>query len=195
VLEPAFHWALGDENSKFDHAVVCSNCEHLKFYIAGKLVAEADPDRTEFAHLKYPPFSVGLAKYDDHWGDLKIEGYIGGKLVVTRLMSGDGVDRRLVLAPDTTRLIADGADTTRVAVRVTDEFGNVRPFSDAAIRFEIVGPAELIGDNPFPLVGGQGAVWVRTFEMSGQAQLRATHPYLGTQHVDFEIQPAKDELL
>jgi beta-galactosidase len=195
VLEPAFHWALGDQSTKFDEAVVCSNCEHLKFYIAGKLVAEADPNRAEFAHLKYPPFTASLAKFDDNWGDLKIEGYIGGKLVITRLMSGDGVDRRLVLAADTTRLIADGADATRVVVRVTDEFGNVRPFSDAAIRFEIVGPAELIGDNPFTLAGGQGAVWIRTFEMSGEVELRATHPYLGMQRVHFEIQPAKDELL
>jgi hypothetical protein len=28
-----------------------SNCDHLKFYIAGKLVAEADPDRKQFPHL------------------------------------------------------------------------------------------------------------------------------------------------
>ena len=37
VLEPAFHWARGDENVGFTNALVCSNCDHLKFYVNGKL--------------------------------------------------------------------------------------------------------------------------------------------------------------
>ncbi len=45
VLVPAFHWAIGDESVGFTNALVSSNCDHLKFYIAGKLVAEAEPDR------------------------------------------------------------------------------------------------------------------------------------------------------
>ena len=45
VLEPAFHWARGDESIGFTKALVCSNCDHLKFYVSDKLVAEADPDR------------------------------------------------------------------------------------------------------------------------------------------------------
>src|ERR1035437_9356778 len=35
VLAPAFHWARGDENQGFTDALVSSNCDHLKFYIAG----------------------------------------------------------------------------------------------------------------------------------------------------------------
>src|SRR5271154_2233713 len=33
VLEPAFHWANSDESTSFTKAVVCSNCDHLKFYM------------------------------------------------------------------------------------------------------------------------------------------------------------------
>jgi beta-galactosidase len=70
VLEPAFHWARSDESTSFTVAVVCSNCEKLKFYVREgsvesnpwTLVAEAEPDRVEFAHLKYPPFVVDTAK-------------------------------------------------------------------------------------------------------------------------------------
>jgi beta-galactosidase len=195
VLVPAFHWARGDENSSFDRAVVCSNCEHLKFYIDEKLVAEANPDREEFPHLKYAPFSVTLEKFVGNWGDLKIEGYIGGKLAITKTLSGKGVDAKLTLKADDTKLIADGADTTRVVFRVTDEFGAPRPFAADAIKLEIVGPAEIIGDNPFGLVGGVGAVWVRAFEVTGKVQLRATHPFLGTQQVEIEVAAAKDELV
>ena len=56
--------------------------------------------------------------------------------------------------PDDTSLIADGADTTRVVLRVTDEFDAIRPFANDAIKFELEGPAEIIGDNPFA-VGGR----------------------------------------
>ena len=33
MLEPAFHWANSDESVGFTKAVVCSNCEQLKFYM------------------------------------------------------------------------------------------------------------------------------------------------------------------
>src|SRR5579859_820587 len=79
LLQPAFHWARGDASIGFSKAVVCSNCEHLKFYIDDKLVGEVDPDRQQFAHLRYAPFVLDMKELFHKWGDLKIEGYIGGK--------------------------------------------------------------------------------------------------------------------
>lgn len=193
VLEPAFHWARGDENVGFTTALVCSNCEHLKFYVSGKLVAEADPDREQFKHLRYAPFSVNLRDIRAGWGDLRIEGYIGGKLVITKTMSGKGVDQKFALKADDTTLVADGADTTRVVLRVTDEFDAVRPFACDPVRFELSGPAELIGDNPFTLVGGQGAVWIRAGERAGKVTLTAHHPYLGAQKAEFTLTAAEAE--
>jgi beta-galactosidase len=193
VLVPAFHWARGDENVGFTHALVSSNCEHLKFFVADKLIAEADPDREQFPHLKYAPFTAELGSRINPWGDLRIEGYIGGKLVITKTMSGKGLDQRFMLLPDDGALVGDGADTTRVVLRVTDEFGAVRPFACDSIRFELTGPATLIGDNPFTLVGGQGAVWVRAGEQAGKVRLTAHHPYLGAQHVEFDLTAASAE--
>lgn len=195
VLEPAFHWARGDESIGFTTAVVCSNCEQLKFYVGGTLVAEADPNRAEFAHLKYAPFSADLSKIRSEWGDLRIDGYIGGKVVISKTLSGRGVERKFSMVPDDTTLMADGADTTRVVLRVTDEFGAVQPFANDAIRLELTGPAEIIGDNPFSVVGGTGAVWVRAFEMAGKAKLTAIHPRLGVQQVEFNIAAAPLELV
>jgi beta-galactosidase len=195
VLEPAFHWARGDASIGFSHAVVCSNCEHVKMYIANDLVAEADPDRKQFANLKYAPFTMDLRELWHHWGDLRLEGYIGGKLAITKNYSGRGVDAKFALLPDDTSLIADGADTTRVVMRVTDEFGAIRPFANDAIKFELQGPAELIGDNPFPLIGGTGAVWIRAKEETGSVRLTATHPQLGQQQVEVDIGAAERELV
>jgi len=193
VLEPAFHWAPGDESVGFTKALVCSNCAHLKFYIGGELAAEADPDRTQFTHLRYAPFEVNLGKVMRRWGDLRIEGYIRGQQVIVRSFSGKGVDQKFVIVPDDTRLIADGADSTRVVLRVTDEFGAVRPFANDAVSLAIEGPAEIIGDNAFSLIGGSGAVWVRAKEQPGTARLKATHPTLGTQQVELDIAPAPAE--
>ena len=187
VLEPAFHWARGDESIGFSKAVISSNCDHVKLYIANQLVVEVDPDRKQFAHLRYAPFVIQLNELFHKWGDLRIEGYIQGKQVIVKNYSGKGVDEKFTLIPDDTRLVADGADTTRVVLRVTDGFGNIRPFANDAIRFVIEGPAEMIGDNPFVLIGGTGAVWIRAKEEPGEVRLTATHPQLGPQQVRFEI--------
>jgi beta-galactosidase len=187
VLEPAFHWARGDASIGFSNAVVCSNCDHLKLYIADELVAEVDPDRKNFPHLRYAPFAVELGELFHKWGDLRLEGYIQGKQVIVKKYSGKGLDQKFALLPDDKSLIADGADTTRVVLRVTDEFDAIRPFANDAIKFDLEGPAELIGDNPFAVVGGTGAIWVRAKEQAGTVRLTATHPVLGKQIVEFEI--------
>jgi len=195
VLEPAFHWARNDESIGFTKALVCSNCDNLKFYLGGKLIADAQPDREQFAHLKYAPFFPDLGKQplDELWGDLRIDGYLGGKQVISRNFSGRGVDQKFHLLPDDTSLTADGADTTRVVLRVTDEFDNIRPFASDPIVFTLDGPAEIIGDNPFSLVGGTGAVWIRSQQQPGTVQLTAKHPRLGEKQVTFLLTPAAPE--
>jgi beta-galactosidase len=109
-------------------------------------------------------------------------------------MSGRGVDAKFTIAADDDRLIGDGADATRVVMRVTDEFGAIRPFADDSIKLVVEGPAEIIGDNPFSLVGGTGAVWIRTKEQAGTVRLTATHPRLGPQELQFQISEAPVEI-
>jgi beta-galactosidase len=195
VLELAFHWAPSDEAGGLSKAMSCSNCDHLKLYISDKLVREVDPDRAQFPHLPYPPFVFEFGDaLDDGWGDLRIEGYIQGKQVISKRYSGQGIDQKFMLVPDDVGLIADGSDATRVVLRVADEFERVRPFANDAIKLEIEGPAEIIGDNPFALVGGTGAVWIRAKEQPGTVRLKATHPTLGSQQVEFEIASAPPEI-
>ena len=206
VLEPAFHWARGDESVGFTKAIFCSNCDHLRILARAEslesnpwiLIAEIDPNRAEFEHLKYPPFVLDLTKLNLRklrvgWGDLRAEGYINGKLAVTKTLSGRGVDSKFVLIPDDLQLMADGADTTRVVVRVTDEFGAIRPYANDPIAFTLEGPAKLIGDNPFALIGGTCAVWIRAGEKSGAVRLTAKHPRLGEQNVSLTLLAVPEE--
>ena len=90
---------------------MCSNCDHLKFYVAGSLVGEADPNRKDYGNLPHPPFFVSLSTSFQTWGNLHIEGYLAGKKVIEKTYSGDGVDHKLELRADDTALVADGADS------------------------------------------------------------------------------------
>ena len=206
VLEPAFHWARGDESVGFTVAVFCSNCEHLKLYGRADsaesnpwiLLAEVDPNREDFSHLKYAPFTVDMRKIDFRmlrlsWGDLRIDGYIGGKVAISKTLSGRGVDARFELTADDHSLQADGADTTRVVVRVTDEFGAVRTYANDPIAFTLEGSATLIGDNPLALIGGTCAVWIRAGETPGPVRLTAQHPRLGSKSVELQLAAAPPE--
>lgn len=158
VLEPAFDWSRGDRNESFTIAMVRSNCNHLKIYLAGRLVAQVDPDRENFGNLPHPPFVKNIREgLCGGWGELRIDGYIGGKKVISKTMSGQGVDRQFHVEPDDVELVGDGIDATRVVFRVTDEFGAVRPFATGAISLAIAGPGEIVGENPFSLFGGVGA--------------------------------------
>ncbi len=192
VLEPAFHWACGDENEAFTIGLVSSNCEKLKYFVGDKLVAEAEPDRKTYPNLKYPPFNPNLRSSiwgGVKWDDLRIEGWIGGKKVIERKMSAKGVDKQFVIKADDTELNADGIDMTRLVFKVTDEFGNERPYAVGVIQFTIEN-GEIIGDNPFALVGGCGAIWIRSTEKAGRIRLTARHPRLGTKTVEITAKPA-----
>jgi beta-galactosidase len=192
VLEPAFQWnANPDWSQDLKNAVVCSNCDHLKFYKDGKLVAEADSDRKMFPNLKHPPFTADLSH--GRAGDLTIEGYVAGNKVVEKLYPADGIDTQVILEADDRGLLADGADCTRVVVRIGDDRGNTRRYSTAAITFSLEGPGELIGENPFSLVGGAGAVWVRAKEQPGRIVLTAAHQYLGRKTVEIQVGAAPAE--
>ena len=191
VLEPAFDWARGDRNETFTIAMICSNCEHVKIYMADRLIAEVDPDRKEFPHLKHPPFVANIRPaFNKAWGDLRMDGYIGGKKVISKTLSGKGIDQQFHLEPDDRELLGDGIDATRVVMRVTDEFGGARPFATGAISLSVSGPGEIIGDNPFSLFGGVGAVWIKTRQAAGTIRLVATHPTLGSKSVDIRVRRA-----
>lgn len=196
VLEPCFNWSQGDqsEGGGIRHAVIVSNCDHLKIYLRDRLLREVDPDREHYGHLPHPPFVTGLMSQRlEDWGDLRIDGYIGGEKVISRTMPGNDYDRQLRVEPDDKELIGDGCDATRVVLRVTNEHGGDRPFSTGAVSLQVEGPGELIGENPFALAAGVGAVWVRARQAAGVIRLHARHPYLGEKTVEIRVKSAAPE--
>jgi beta-galactosidase len=199
VLEPAFHWAIGDRSGGGGPGtgMICSNCDELKVYIGDALVAELQPDRARFGNLPHPPFFCDQLQgvWGARWHDLRIDGYLGGQHVMTKRMSADGVDRQLHVEADDTVLLGDGIDMTRVVLRITDAYGAARPFATGAVHLSLDGPGEIIGENPFALTGGVGAVWIKAKEAAGLIRLTATHAVLGTTLVEIAVEVAQDEVV
>ena len=199
VLEPAFIWAAGDHSDYGGPGVglILSNCDRVLAFVDERVAAELVPDRAGYPHLPHPPFrfdqTSGIAPWRRSWGDLRLEGYLGDNLVATRTLSGRGLDQDLRVSTDDDVLVADGADTTRLLIRVTDEYGNARPYTTGAVRIGVEGPLTLIGNDPAALVGGVAAVWLRAQNRPGTAVVRVRHAVLGSRTCRVALEPAAEE--
>jgi beta-galactosidase len=109
--------------------------------------------------------------------------------VAEQSISSSRLPDRLELSVDCDRLYADGADMTRLAFRVTDRYGNPLPYATEIVQFELIGEADLIGENPFPLVGGQAALYVKARHQPGQVIVRAQTAGLPLATASIELLP------
>ena len=167
---------------------IWSNCEQVKVYVDGALKGDLRPNTESYGHLAHPPFFANLSDLPlNPWGDLKIEGYIDGKLAVTKVYSGRGVDAQLHLEADDAELDGDGIDATRLVLRVTDEYGGPRQFASGVVALTVDGPGEIIGESPFALVGGVGAVWIKAKEGEGTITVTGHHPALGAKSATIRV--------
>jgi beta-galactosidase len=177
VVRVASFWTMGDRSGGgIDPLIVFSNCDTINVYAGEETFIGLKPDRETYPHLPHATFIVkGLTLL---WGghkfeDLQVVGYVDGEAVAEQWIRADGLPHALVLQPDDAELHADGADMTRLVFKITDKYGNRLPYSTQAVSFEIEGPGELIGENPFALVGGQAALYVKARHEAGTVTVRA----------------------
>jgi beta-galactosidase len=183
VIEPAFFWEPGGAQPQGEPLLIASNCEQLSMYIGGAPAGTARPaaDDERYGSLAYPPFLVSLPAAGPQ-AELRIDGYIGGRLAARRVMAPGPAGDRLRIYADDAAIRADGSDMTRLVFRACDRHGNQRRCFADTVKLRLAGPGELVGENPFPFgeYGGLGAVWIRS--RSGRAGLisvAASHPGLG----------------
>ena len=55
--------------------------------------------------------------------------------------------------------------------------------------------ATILGENPFSLSGGAGAVWVKAKEAAGVIHLTAKHGVLGARSISIQVKPAPPEMV
>jgi beta-galactosidase len=194
VIQPNFFWDFGPQTPRGPgaHAAIFSNCRRLEVFLAGRRLAVLQPDSAGFPHLEYPPFFVDLDLDGSELPDLRIDGFVNDRLVLSQSYSANPAHDRFELAADDAELIADGSDATRIVFRVVDRFGVNRAFADGTVSFELTGPGVLVGDSPFSLAetGGAGAVWLKTLPgQTGKIEIRASHSKHGAQSLTVGVRP------
>lgn len=189
VIEPNFYWDFGPQSphGPGKHVAIFSNCDRLEVFVDGKAHATLEADAANYPHLKHAPFFVDLEFADARPELLRIDGYAGGKLALTRSFSADHSGDRFECKADDAEITGDGSDATRVVCRVADRFGANRAFGKGTVQFEVKGPGVLVGDNPLNLTeaGGAAAVWIKgVARKTGTIRLTARHSALGAQTVE-----------
>ncbi len=191
VLQAATVWSMGDRSrGGNDPLYIFSNCDVVRVYAGDEDIGLFEPARDEFPYLPQPPFKVtGLQmRWGDAFGDLHIIGYLDGEQVAEQRIACDGQPHALELHADDDTLHADSVDMTRLTFRLVDVYGNRLPYLAQVVTFSIEGPGELIGTNPFPLIGGQAAVFLKATHTPGTVTVRAQVPGLA----DAEVQVILD---
>lgn len=188
VIEPNFYWNFGPKTPKGPGkgAAIFSNCDRLELFINGTAYGTLHPEREKYPHLAYPPFITDLEIDGTAHPELRMDGYVGDQMVLSRTFSSDPAQDQFVVTADDAELTADGADATRVVFQVADKYGAPRALAGGTVTFDLTGPGELVGDNPFGLddTGGIAAVWVKAAAGgTGVITLKATHSSLGQKAV------------
>ncbi|HVO71682.1 MAG TPA: DUF4982 domain-containing protein [Aggregatilineaceae bacterium] len=141
----------------FDPLIVFSNCDAIEVFVGGKLLGRFQPDGETSPHLlPHAPFNA--TGFKSFWGDhrrddLRIVGYVNDRPAAEQRIAVDGVRHALELSADDAELRADGADRTRLGFCIADRCGNRLPYTNQPVSFAVAGPAELIRENPFALMG------------------------------------------
>ncbi|HEY3955667.1 MAG TPA: glycoside hydrolase family 2 TIM barrel-domain containing protein [Streptosporangiaceae bacterium] len=213
VIEPSFYWDFNPYSPVTvlgGTATIWSNCDTIKVYLNGAPQATLSPDTTGYPNLDYPPFQFDVSQIDgSDLPELRLDGYIGSRLVLSRSFAASTAGDRLELTVDDTHLVADGSDATRVAFRAVDRFGAPRPYVSGDVTVSVQGPAVWLGQVlnlassadpvqvqpgqqsavgltlvnggfPFAANGGVGGVYLRTLPgQPGEITVTVSHPALG----------------
>lgn len=177
VLRAATLWSMGDRSAGGnDPLIIFSNCERVDVFAGAEQVGQLTPDYEHYPNLPHPPFILrGLRmRWGSEFGDLRVVGYIGDDVVAEQIIECDAQPHRLIFAADDDELRADGMDMTRLVLKIVDRHGNPLPYVTRVISLELVsGEAELIGENPFPLVGGQASLYLKATDKPSEVTVRA----------------------
>lgn len=192
VIEPNFYWDFGPRTPRGPggKAAIFSNCDRLELFIDGQRNATLHPDSANYPHLKHPPFFADLGLDGTGHPELRIDGYVDRRVVLSRSFSSDTTQDQFSIEADDTELIGDGVDATRLVFKVVDKFGAERAFAGGEVAFELTGPGVFVGDNPFSLAdsGGVGAIWIRTVPSGlGRITVTARHSVLGGKFITIAV--------
>ncbi len=110
VIEPSFGFWITRSFGARPEGGRFSNCDRIEVFLDGKKQASLKPERDAFPNLRYPPFLVDLTVDGTGKPELRIDGYVGNTLLLSRSFSSDSSMDRLSLSADDVVINADGSD-------------------------------------------------------------------------------------
>ncbi len=192
VIMPDFYWDFNSKNPNGPgkRAAIFSNCERLELFVDGSHHDTLHPDTSNYPHLHHSPFFADLRIDGTSHPELRIDGYVGDRRLVSKSFSSDPSQDLFYMKADETEIRGDGSDATRLVFMGVDKFGNLRPSNSGTITMTLEGPGIIMGDNPLDLSenGGAGAVWIKAAQnSSGLIRVNARHSLLGNLTAEIRV--------
>lgn len=187
-LFPHWNWLDGQ---LIDLWCYYNNADEVELFINGK----SQGVRTKGAHDYHVMWRVTFEK-----GEAMVVARKNGKVVATDVRRTAGNPHRIRLTADRTSLAANGKSLSFVNVDIVDEDGNVCPWAENQVFFELSGAARLDGvdngnpaslerfkDNKRKAFFGRCLAVVRSAKQAGKAVLKARAYGLPDAEIEIEV--------
>jgi beta-galactosidase len=115
-----------------------TNCEEVELFLNGVSLGTKKKAGDDLHLMWRIPFSPG---------ELKAIARTGGKEVLTQTIRTAGDAAKLILETEKTEIKADGKELFFITAKVVDKDGVMVPTADNLVKFEISGPASIIGTD------------------------------------------------
>lgn len=162
---------------------VFANCPEVTLSLNGRLIGTRKLSEARRGGLTWQvPYEAGT---------LKVVGLTAGKEVCSYTLETTGAPARLELLSDLKQLRANGRDVSQVEFRIVDAQGRRIPDAETEVRFELTGPARLLGigngslnstesckDLTHQTFQGRGLLILQSTSEAGEITLQATAPGL-----------------
>ncbi len=171
----------------------CTNCEAVSLTLNDEpLETQLSSDARNGVLTWEVPFKPGV---------LKAVGRNGDRDVCEFVLKTAGPATRIVLSPDTTRLVADGKDVCHIEFKVVDDQGVLVPDADSEMTFDVDGPGRIIGiengdlnsledpkDNVHKTYRGRGLAILQAGREPGEIRLTARAQALAETAVEIQAE-------
>ena len=166
-------------NSPLDIRVF-SNCDEVELLVNGISFGQQKPDHNQITNnLNHPPFTFSLDKFQE--GELTALGYIDNKLVASHYVKTPQLPTNLNIVVDDNleNLPNEVQDQLFVYAYITDDNGTTVTDYEGEITFDILGEAQLLGENPIKCEAGIANILLMKTEGNSEIKIIAKAKGLG----------------
>jgi beta-galactosidase len=185
---PHWNWTPG---KVVDVWAYYNNADEVELFLNGKSLGVKKKQGDSLHVMWRIPFEPGT---------LKAVSRLNGKTVLTREIKTAGKPAKIMLTADRNTIKADGTDLSFVTVKILDADGNVVPYADNLVTFDIKGEGfiagvdnglqtsmELFKANYRKAFNGLCLAIIQSKEKAGQVLLKATSPGLKSAEMTIKV--------